>query len=44
MAAHGPDRATDVVMTSSIGIFGPEKAAHYATAKGAVFGLYEGQR
>lgn len=28
-----------VVMTSSIGMFGPEQAAHYAAAKGGVFGL-----
>jgi len=28
-----------VVMTSSVGMFGPESAAHYAAAKGGVFGL-----
>lgn len=28
-----------VVMTGSIGMFGPEQAAHYASAKGGVFGL-----
>lgn len=28
-----------VVMTGSVGMFGPESAAHYAAAKGGVFGL-----
>ena len=36
MIEHGYGR---VVMTSSVGMFGPESAAHYAAAKGGVFGL-----